>query len=84
MMNYFDYCNCGMEGCPYSWVLGIGWTGMHSPEGDLIVVGQIHFVSQINFFWKVPATIKPVLGSVILEVRCKKCDGILELRCNFH
>ena len=39
------------------------------PEGGSTVVGQIHFVVQIDFSRKFPATVKPVLGSVILEVR---------------
>ena len=29
MMSYFNYCNCGTEGCPYSWVLGIDWISTH-------------------------------------------------------
>ena len=50
-------------------------------EGGFIVVGQIHFDGQIHFYPKWLTTIKPVLGLVILEVRCKKCDGILKLKC---
>ena len=26
MSNYLNQCNCGLEGCPYSWVLGKDYT----------------------------------------------------------
>ena len=51
-------------------------------EGGFIVVSRIHFVGQIHFYPKWLTIIKPVLGLVILEVSCKKCDGILKLKCN--
>ena len=45
------------------WRVGMGIFRAFT-EGGFIVISQIHFVGQINFSLKFPATIKLTLGSV--------------------